>query len=73
MKFVNKAKNILTNKLLVAGVALTSSSAFAEVPEEITTAITNGKAMVGATTSGLLAMGALGFGIGMVLTWLARR
>lgn len=73
MKFVNKAKNILTNKLLVAGVALTSSSAFAEVPAEITDAITNGKAMVGATTSGLLAMGALGFGIGMVLTWLSRR
>lgn len=72
MKFVNKAKNILNNKLLVAGVALTSASAFADNTTAITEAVTAGKAMVELTTSGVIGIAALGFGLGMVVAWLRK-
>ncbi|AXX59860.1 hypothetical protein [Vibrio vulnificus] len=72
MKFVNKAKNILNNKLLVAGVALTSGSAFADNTAAITEAVTAGKAMVELTTSGVIGIAALGFGLGMVVAWLRK-
>ncbi|NOH73348.1 hypothetical protein F0225_18705 [Vibrio pectenicida] len=72
-------KNTATNTYVQAGVALTASgSALAETPSNpslavITGAIESGKEMVGVTTSGLLGMAAIGFGVGMVLVWLARR
>ncbi len=72
MKFVNKAKNILNNKLLVAGVALTSGSAFADNTTAITDAVTAGKSMVELTTSGVIGIAALGFGLGMVVSWLRK-
>lgn len=72
MKFVNKAKSILNNKLLVAGVALTSGSAFADNAADVTAAITAGKTMVELTTSGVIGIAALGFGLGMVVSWLRK-
>ncbi|WP_438827334.1 hypothetical protein [Vibrio vulnificus] len=72
MKFVNKAKNILNNKLLISAVALTSGSAFADNTAAITEAVTGGKAMVELTTSGVIGIAALGFGLGMVVSWLRK-
>ena len=79
MRIIDMVKNTATNTYVQAGVALTvSGSALAETTSNpalavINGAIESGKEMVSTTTSGLLAMGALGFGVAMVLTWLARR
>ncbi|PVA00174.1 hypothetical protein DC364_01745 [Vibrio vulnificus] len=69
---MNKAKNILNNKLLISAVALTSGSAFADNTAAITEAVTGGKAMVELTTSGVIGIAALGFGLGMVVSWLRK-
>lgn len=65
-------RQIASNKILVASVALTSSSAFADNTKEVTDAITAGKAMVQLTTSGVIGIAALGFGLGMVVAWLRK-
>lgn len=58
---------------LVAGTALAaSSSAFANNVEAIEAAVSSGQNMVSLTTSGVIALAALGFGLGMVVSWLRR-
>ncbi|EKO3792809.1 hypothetical protein HAR83_002223 [Vibrio metschnikovii] len=57
---------------LVAGTALASSSAFANNSEAIEAAVASGQSMVSLTTSGVIALAALGFGLGMVVSWLRR-
>ncbi|MDC5804753.1 hypothetical protein OPW36_14115 [Vibrio europaeus] len=76
MKYMNVVKKIAQNRYAQAGVALTlSGSAMANDANTtaITDAITSGKALVSTTTSGVIALAALGFGVGMVVTWLAKR
>ena len=76
MKYMNIVKKVAQNRYAQAGVALTlSSSAMAadDNTTAITSAITAGKALVQTTTSGVIALAALGFGVGMVVTWLAKR
>ncbi|MEZ8195655.1 MULTISPECIES: hypothetical protein [Vibrio] len=71
----NKTRNILNNKLLAASVLVTASgSAFAEGANEtaITAAVDAGKSMVSLTTSGVIGIAALGFGLGMVVSWLRK-
>ncbi|MEZ8904844.1 hypothetical protein [Vibrio sp. 10N.247.310.34] len=65
---------IASNKILVASVALTSASAFADGTNEtaITAAVNGGKSMVQLTTSGVIGIAALGFGLGMVISWLRK-
>ncbi|KDN27176.1 protein Vpf81 [Vibrio fortis] len=71
-----KLRQIVSNKSLVAAVALTSGSAFAADPSAAETAINaavaSGKSMVGLTTSGVIGIAALGFGLGMVVSWLRK-
>ncbi|MEZ9601167.1 hypothetical protein AB4232_20400 [Vibrio sp. 10N.286.46.A8] len=68
-------RQIASNKILVASVALTSSSAFADASANetaITAAVNTGKSMVGLTTTGVIGIAALGFGLGMVVSWLRK-
>ena len=69
-----KLRQMANNKILLASVALTSSSAFAEGANEtaITAAVDAGKSMVSLTTSGVIGIAALGFGLGMVVAWLRK-
>ncbi|MEZ9106059.1 hypothetical protein AB4277_01660 [Vibrio splendidus] len=69
-----KLRQLVSNKILVASVAVTSGSAFAEGANEtaITSAVEAGKSMVGLTTSGVIGIAALGFGLGMVVSWLRK-
>ncbi|MFA0265024.1 hypothetical protein [Vibrio cyclitrophicus] len=69
-----KLRQLVSNKILVASVAVTSCSAFAEGANEtaITSAVEAGKSMVGLTTSGVIGIAALGFGLGMVVSWLRK-
>lgn len=65
----------LSNKILLASVALTSGSAFADASANetaITSAVNAGKSMVQLTTSGVIGIAALGFGLGMVVAWLRK-
>ena len=65
----------LRHLALVAAVSVTSSSAFADATTNdtaITAAIDSGKAMVATTTAGVIAIAALGFGLGMVVSWLRK-
>lgn len=62
-----------TTKLALVGVtALASSSAFANNSDAIEAAIASGQAAVSLTTSGVIALAALGFGLGMIVSWLRR-
>ncbi len=77
MKRFGLAKNILQNKMLQAGVLVTASgSAFANTEggnnAAITAAVEAGKNMVSLTTSGVIGIAALGFGLGMVVAWLRK-
>lgn len=68
-------RQIASNKILVASVALTSASAFADASTNetaITAAVNSGKSMVQLTTSGVIGIAALGFGLGMVISWLRK-
>ena len=69
-----KLRQLVNNKVLLASVALTSGSAFADdtTNNAITAAIDSGKAMVATTTAGVIAIAALGFGLGMVVSWLRK-
>ncbi|MFA0496638.1 hypothetical protein [Vibrio sp. 10N.222.54.B11] len=69
-----KLRQLVSNKILFASVALTSGSAFAEGANEtaITAAVDAGKSMVSLTTSGVIGIAALGFGLGMVVAWLRK-
>jgi len=70
-----KLRQIVSNKALVAAVALTSGSAFAEASANetaITAAVNSGKSMVSLTTAGVIGIAALGFGLGMVVSWLRK-
>lgn len=70
-----KFRQLVSNKVLLASVALTSGSAFAEASANesaITSAVEAGKSMVGVTTSGVIGIAALGFGLGMVVSWLRK-
>ena len=72
---MNKLRQMANNKILLASVALTSGSAFAEVSANeaaITSAVEAGKGMVSLTTSGVIGIAALGFGLGMVVAWLRK-
>ena len=65
----------LRHLALVAAVSVTSSSAFADATSNdtaITAAIESGKSMVATTTAGVIAIAALGFGLGMVVSWLRK-
>ena len=74
MRIIQMVKKTATNTYVQAGVALTvSGSAMADNTTEITSAIDAGKALVSTTTSGVIALAALGFGLGMVVSWLSRR
>ena len=70
-----KLRQIASNKILLASVALTSGSAFADPSANetaITAAVNSGKGMVELTTSGVIGIAALGFGLGMVVAWLRK-
>jgi hypothetical protein len=74
MRIIQMVKDTASNAYVQAGVALTvSGSAMADNTTEITSAIDAGKALVSTTTSGVIALAALGFGLGMVVSWLSRR
>ncbi|MGF1711030.1 hypothetical protein L4C37_10715 [Vibrio kagoshimensis] len=70
-----KLRQIASNKILLASVALTSGSAVADPSANetaITAAVNAGKGMVELTTSGVIGIAALGFGLGMVVAWLRK-
>ena len=71
-----KLRQLVSNKVLMASVALTSGSAFANDPSAaesaINAAVASGKSMVSLTTSGVIGIAALGFGLGMVVMWLRK-
>lgn len=76
-QLATQAKQALSHKALQAGVLLSvSGGAFAtgENTNEaaITAAVNAGKGMVSLTTSGVIGIAALGFGLGMVVAWLRR-
>ncbi|WCP70333.1 hypothetical protein LYZ37_23180 (plasmid) [Vibrio tubiashii] len=77
MKFFNFAKQTVQNRYAQMGVLLTvSGSALADASANegaITAAITGGKKLVELTTTGVIGLAALGFGVGMVVSWLARK
>lgn len=76
MKYLNQAKQFMSKKYVQTGVLLTvSGSAFAEGSANetaITAAVNAGKSMVSLTTSGVIGIAALGFGLGMVVAWLRK-
>tara|TARA_Y100001956_G_C3954309_1_gene114022 strand:+ start:216 stop:449 length:234 start_codon:yes stop_codon:yes gene_type:complete len=77
MRIIQMAKNTVTNTWVQAGTALTlSGSAMADGSNPnvaaITAAIDSGKEMVSLSTSGVIGVAALGFGLGMVVMWLRR-
>ncbi|HAS6758792.1 TPA: hypothetical protein GRI76_12820 [Vibrio parahaemolyticus] len=77
MKYMNQVKNFVTNKYTQAGVAMSLSlPALAEGGnsniDAINGAIDGGKQMVSLTTSGVIGIAALGFGLGMVVAWLRK-
>ncbi|WP_150141084.1 hypothetical protein [Candidatus Enterovibrio escicola] len=76
MRIIETVKNTSTNTYLMAGVLLTmSGSALADTTTDtsaIDAAIASGKSMVSATTSGVIAVAALCFGLGMVVSWLRK-
>ena len=77
MKYMKQAKTFFSNKYTQASAAmLLSTSAFAEGTtsniDAITGAISGGQQMVSLTTSGVIGIAALGFGLGMVVSWLRR-
>ncbi|MCG9690803.1 hypothetical protein L1D55_03245 [Vibrio sp. Isolate22] len=72
---MNKLRQMANNKILLASIALTSGSAFADASANetaITSAVNAGKSMVQLTTSGVIGIAALGFGLGMVVAWLRK-
>ncbi|MDC5706410.1 hypothetical protein OPW02_17660 [Vibrio europaeus] len=77
MRTIQMVKNAATNTWVQAGVALTlSGSALADADPNgtaIKAAVDAGKSLVSLTTSGVIGIAALGFGVGMVVTWLSRR
>ncbi|WCP70106.1 hypothetical protein LYZ37_19070 [Vibrio tubiashii] len=77
MKFYNFAKQTVQNRYAQMGVLLTmSGSALADATANetaITAAITGGKKLVEMTTTGIIGLAALGFGLGMVVSWLGRK
>ncbi len=76
MRIIQMVKDTATNTYVQAGVAMTlSGSAFAEASANenaITAAVEAGKNMVSLTTSGVIGIAALGFGLGMVVAWLRK-
>lgn len=76
MTYMNQVQSFFTNKYTQAGVAMSLSvPAFAEGNanvEAINGAIDGGKQMVSLTTSGVIGIAALGFGLGMVVAWLRK-
>lgn len=71
-------KKLVSNKYAQAGAALAVSvPALAEDTNPnlaaIQKGIDSGKEMVSLTTSGIIAMAAISFGVGMVIMWLAKR
>lgn len=78
MKCMKMAKSFVSNKYAQAGALLTASfSSFAADPvsnaDAIKSAVSAGKNLVSLTTTGVIGISALGFGVGMVVMWLARR
>lgn len=72
---MNKLRQMVSNKILLASIALTSGSAFADASANetaITAAVNAGKSMVQLTTSGVIGIAALCFGLGMVVAWLRK-
>lgn len=75
MKYMKQAKTFFSNKYTQASAAmLLSTSAFAEGTnlDAINNAVSSGQQMVSLTTSGVIGVAALGFGLGMVVAWLRR-
>ncbi|HHP0481484.1 hypothetical protein [Vibrio campbellii] len=78
MKYMNQVQSFFTNKYTQAGVAMTLSvPAFADGSgnaniEAINGAVASGGQMVSLTTSGVIGIAAMGFGLGMVVAWLRR-
>ncbi|MBJ2148931.1 hypothetical protein JC606_21580 [Vibrio sp. IB15] len=65
----------LRHLAILATVTALSSPAFADdstANAAITAAVDSGKAMVATTTAGVIAIAALGFGLGMVVSWLRK-
>ncbi|HDM8216513.1 TPA: hypothetical protein ACN305_003269 [Vibrio campbellii] len=75
---MNQVQSFFTNKYTQAGVAMTLSvPAFADGSgnaniEAINGAVASGGQMVSLTTSGVIGIAAMGFGLGMVVAWLRR-
>ncbi|PJG58830.1 hypothetical protein [Aeromonas cavernicola] len=56
----------------VAVMALASMPASAAISDEIQTAIANGTANYGTVTAGVITVAALGFCVGMIVSWLRK-
>lgn len=70
-------KNLLATKRAKAGLVVTSmvaaSPSFAETTQEaITAAVAAGQSSVSLTVAGVIGLAALGFGVGMIVSFLRR-
>ncbi len=69
---IKTMKNKVRNASIAVVAAVATSPALASNTEAITAAIDAAKGDVGLTTSGVIAVAALGFGLGMVVSWLRK-
>ncbi len=57
---------------LAAGVAMVAAPSFASNTDAINAAVTGASADVALVTAGVISVAALGFGLGMVVSWLRK-
>lgn len=75
-RIFDAVKNGKGKFVVVASTAVASTSAFAADPTAneaaINAAIASGQSMVSATTAGVIAVAAICFGVGLVVSWLRK-
>lgn len=74
MKYLNAARKYGSKLALTAGASLMASSAFAagEDPYGIANYVEAAKSNVTLTVTGVIALAALGFGVGILVGWLRK-
>lgn len=73
MSLIITLKKVAKNRFAqVAAISMASAPAFADNTAAITDAVTAGQSLVSLTTAGVIGIAALGFGLGMVVSWLRK-
>lgn len=70
-KILNQKTALMTGTVVAASVAAPSAFAATSL-DAITTAITNGEALIGAVAPGVITIAAVMLGVGLVVSWLRK-